>query len=248
MQADGIDRLSRTVQSLHAHVSDDWTTKRVLDILEEDRAKVRAQVATRLHDLELANGSKEEALAISVLQRLPLSPASMQIHRSSTRCREFDDTAATMPFTSQRALKRRLKQPPSVSWQVAVHRFPIGVLTIFTRDTSISNEQEGPKSRSQQKSWSMTVTLFPVRWIAQRALQLSIVSRFPSFGAPSLTWSLDQAAYNDDSQLLRCLKYCDVDGLIALFQSTRARPTDIIAPWGNSLLHVCYLIQLKRRH
>lgn len=256
MQADGINRLSKSVQSLHAHASDDWAAKRVLDILEEAKPNVRVDIAKRLHDLELDNGSEKEAQAITTLQRLPLSPASIQIQRTSTRSRDFhevdtvipilDDVAATKPFASQRHLKSRQKQRPTVSWQVAVHKFPIGVLTVFTRNASISNEQRGPNSSREQTSWSLTLTLFPARWIAQRALRLSIASIFPVFGAPSLTWSLDQAAFNDDPQLLSCLKYCDVDALVELFQSGRARPTDIIAPWGNSLLHVRCMNQLMR--
>jgi hypothetical protein len=59
IQTDGIEQLYKSVQSLHAHASDDWAAKRVLDVLEADEKNVRIHIAKRLHDVELEDASEK---------------------------------------------------------------------------------------------------------------------------------------------------------------------------------------------
>jgi len=129
-------------------------------------------------------------------------------------------------------------QPVSVKWGLSIYRYPIGILTVHTREGSYADSRGTDSRLPSQDAYTVNLSLFPSRWIASIAVQLTLDLRLPQFGAPFMKWTITQAAYNDNADLLRCLRQADISGLKLLLQDGKAQATDLLAPWGNSLLHV----------
>lgn len=119
---------------------------------------------------------------------------------------------------------------------LSVHHFPIGLLHVkeMKKRTTYNN------STSARNDWSYAIefSLFPSSWIANRIIHLSLDMHSGHNRAPSINLALKQACYNENPSLIRCVRRGDIPGLQKLFEEGEARPTDIVAPWGDSLLHV----------
>ncbi|TKA78351.1 hypothetical protein B0A49_01233 [Cryomyces minteri] len=143
----------------------------------------------------------------------------------------YEEKMLSVPLRSH----RKVRLPRGSSWQLSMHQFPIGMLTIAT--SSAEGEQDSADHEEKIGFWSIKLSLYPASWIANRVVQLSFDLYGCKIGAPSFTWNLKQSAYNQDPDLLQCLHSGNVSGLRKLFKDKRARATDVVAPWGNSLLH-----------
>ena len=120
--------------------------------------------------------------------------------------------------------------------QLSVYNIPIGLLTVGT--TSRMRALPNPGKAYSNWSYDIEFSLFPPTWIANRVVTFSMSSRSTFGGAPSLNWNIRQTAYNSSPLLATSLKGADIPALQRLFWEGEARPTDCLAPWGNSLLHV----------
>lgn len=130
------------------------------------------------------------------------------------------------------ALTRRLGPSAfkkTISWRLSVYRFPIGTLTVER-----SRKQKGDDSAENQE-YHVYFSLYPPTWLATRAIKFSL-SLGGEFAAPVCT--IKSEMYNSDPRLLQAINSGEIGQLKALFFEGVARPTDIIAPWGNTLLHV----------
>lgn len=117
-----------------------------------------------------------------------------------------------------------------------IHHFPVGYLHVkeMKKRTTYNN------SASARHGWSYAIgfSLFPPSWIANRIIHLSLDLHSGYNRAPSFNLALRQACYNGNPSLIRCVRGGDIPGLQKLFEEGEARPTDIVAPWSDSLLHV----------
>lgn len=249
-----VDRLLESAQSLQASFEQDAATRRILDSLEDDGMHLADRVNERLHNIPSDGCSPEERRALSLLQELAVTRSCVQAKAQVKHLTDQELVAAPENMRRQygpdevihkRSLSHNsrnqascLQGTVSASWQLSIHRYSVGVLTIYRTEASFRGRNGLGAVDRGQSSCSVTLSLFPAKWIATIALRLSINLSFPRSGAPSLTWKVKQAACNDDPELLRCLRGADVDGLCQLLDDGRARTTDILAPWGNSLLHV----------
>lgn len=139
-----------------------------------------------------------------------------------------------------RSLRRKIPfgAKQCVLGRLSVHHFPIGVVSIaVTQKLTLDNT-----TKKHQENWSylFDFNLYPPSWIASRAITLSLSASSALGVAPSINWSLKQAYYNSNPSLAICLQNADIPGLRRLFAEGEARPSDQLAPWGNSLLHVTF--------
>lgn len=138
------------------------------------------------------------------------------------------------PWTPPFHLKRPGLQ--SIVGTLFIHHFPIGFLHIkeMKERTTYNNKT----SARNDWSYSIEFSLFPSSWIANRIIRISLAMHGGHNRAPSIGLALKQALYNDSPLLVNCMRSGDITGLKRLFGEGEARPTDFVAPWGDSLLHV----------
>lgn len=119
---------------------------------------------------------------------------------------------------------------------LSMYNFPIGILQL----KEMKKRTTYDKSTSARNDWSYAIefSLFPSSWISKRIIRLSLAMHGGLNRAPSIDLALKQACYNDNPSLTRYIHSGDIPGLQKLFEEGEARPTDVVAPWGDSLLHV----------
>lgn len=119
---------------------------------------------------------------------------------------------------------------------LSIYNFPIGFLHV----KEMKKRKTYNNSTSARNDWSYAIefSLFPSSWIANRIIRLSLDMHGGHNRAPSIDFALKQACYNNSPSLINCVRSGDIPGLQKLFGEGEARPTDIVAPWGDSLLHV----------
>ena len=129
---------------------------------------------------------------------------------------------------------QRASESVTENWDLAIHKFPLGRMTI--RKTSQRMRKKACRGQNHQSTIALTYTLYPAPWIANKIIELSLRRE-----SSSISCGLEICSYNQDPMLVNCLRNGDIPGLKILFASGKARPTDILAPWGNSFLHVSQL-------
>lgn len=131
-----------------------------------------------------------------------------------------------------------LKRPglQSIVGTLSMYHFPIGFLHVKETKTRTTYHN----STSARKDWSYAIEfcLFPSPWIANRIIRFSLALQGGHDRAPSINLALKQACYNNSPSLMNCMRGADILGLQKLFEEGEARPTDVVAPWADSLLHV----------
>lgn len=140
----------------------------------------------------------------------------------------------TDPWTSPFHLTRPGLQ--SIVGTLCIHHFPIGFL--HTKEMKKRTTYNNKTSARNDWSYSIEFSLFPLSWIANRIIRISLDMHGGHNRAPSIDLALKQACYNDNPLLVNCVRSGDIPGLQRLFAEGEARPTDVVAPWADSLLHV----------
>lgn len=145
------------------------------------------------------------------------------------------------PWAETRGPKRPQRAVRSVTeyWNLAIYNFIVGTMTV--RKTSQRMEQKACREQDHRTSSAVTFTLYLAPWIANKIIELGFGLRKSRRESPSISWSLGSRSYNQNPMLVNCLHDGDIHGLESLFTSGEAKPTDILAPWGNSFLHVSLL-------
>lgn len=145
------------------------------------------------------------------------------------------------PWATTRGPKSPQRPTRSVTeyWDLAIYKFPLGRMTV--RKISRRVEQNVCRRQSHQSSIAINFTLYPAPWIANKIIELRFGLRSSRPNSSSISWSLRSCSYNQNPMLVDCLHKGDICTLKGLFASGEAKPTDILAPWGNSFLHVSQL-------
>ena len=173
--------------------------------------------------------------------------------RTSVECGPETSTTSPCPNAkhtpkdlSQSHIKRKSRRRSQGSaklvterWSVAFYNFTIGTMTV--RRISQQVKQKTWREHDHQTSSAVTFSLYPAPWIANRIIELSFVLKTSRYESPSISPNLESRSYNQNPRLLNCLHNGDISGLKTLFTRGEAKPKDILAPWGNSLLHVSRL-------
>lgn len=82
-------------------------------------------------------------------------------------------------------------------------------------------------------SWHYDIVLHPLSHLTEVLYRVQIDM------SPGWKFSVNpmRYAFNRSTELKSCLDRGDLQGLYQLFATNQARPDDLIAPWGNTLLH-----------
>lgn len=124
----------------------------------------------------------------------------------------------------------------SVVGTLSLYHFPIGFLHV--KETKTGKTYQNSTSPRNDWSYAIEFCLFPSPWIANRIIRLSLALQGGHDRAPSINLALKQACYNKSPSLINSMRSGDITGLQKLFEEGEARPTDVLAPWADSLLHV----------
>ncbi len=230
--------------------------------LRNDGADLLRHIKRELHVMKLNERTEEHELALNYLQSIPISENVLRIktkpsERLSRSLQEFSMNAQAYNRDKQpshdlvptqfSSTENRLDSwaPPShlkrsglqsIVGTLSIHHFPIGFLHVkeMEKKTAYNN------STSARNDWSYAIefSLFPSSWIANRVIRISLAMHSRHNRPPSIDLALKQACYNESPFLVNCVRGGDIPGLQKLFGEGEARPTDVVAPWGDSLLHV----------
>lgn len=176
--------------------------------------------------------TKEHQLALNCLQSIPIGEHGLHIEPQPSTGTDLGFREPPLPFISRRwPLARQ-----TVAGTLYIHHFPIGFLHV--RETRKTRTYNNSNSASNDWSYALEFSLFPPSWIASSVIQISIAIDAAQHRAPLLDWAVKQECHNNNPSLITCMAKSDIVGLQSLFSEGEARPTDLVAPWGNSLLHV----------
>lgn len=199
-------------------------------------------VQSRLEELSTKASTEEEQVALRFLYHISSTPESLHLSRTEE---SNHDTSQPSRFLENRTeggprwhetdlpismVRSRVLHPSrkSISWKLSVYHLLIGTLRI---ERSIKHK--GPTESAYEAH--IHFGLYPPTWLANKVISISL-GLGGDFVAPVCSLRLE--VYNQDPALLRVLHSGDIQGLKNLFLKGMARPTDIIAPRGNTLLHV----------
>lgn len=231
--------------------------------LQVDEADWLRRIQRQLRVMKLDECTEENQLALNCLQSMPISEyvISTETKASTANPEQFprplqefwrdaqvDNQASHNLVPTQFSPAGKAVDSWASPWPLErpglqtivgtlfIHNFPVGFLHVkeMKKRTAYDN------SASARNDWSYAIdfSLFPPSWIANRIIHLSLDLHSGYNRAPSINLALKQACYNGNPSLIRCLRRGDIPGLQKLFEEGEARPTDIVAPWGDSLLHV----------
>lgn len=103
-----------------------------------------------------------------------------------------------------------------------------------TTDYGLEEEYNIP---NEEESWKILDLMISMPWLSSRVLKAT----FRSGGTqviPGFTYHISMPVFNSNPDLLDASRRCDVKKLRVLFARKQAHPTDLLAPFGKSLLHV----------
>ncbi|RYP09084.1 hypothetical protein DL765_008564 [Monosporascus sp. GIB2] len=89
------------------------------------------------------------------------------------------------------------------------------------------------KTAKKESKWLVDIALHPLPTLTNSVFRLLV--GWSSNGV--FTFSPRRHSFNRDPELKQCLDRGDISGLCRMFSDGRAAPDDLLAPWGNSLLH-----------
>ena len=115
----------------------------------------------------------------------------------------------------------------------SVYRFPIGILCITRSGKRMVQNIEDPSEEQE-----LSFTFAPPSWLTAAIVTVSFTVHTMQTGAPGFRWSSSTTTWSQNPVLARYVFMCNISGLKRLFLEKKARPTDLLAPSGRTLLHV----------
>ena len=260
-----LSRLAHSAESLE--ISLQHALAQVEQPSQNSVENLHQRVSQEIRKLTSNGCDKEQQRALSFLRNLPINRDCLRLERASASEHSCSALESCNPAPELRQWETRNKlyhpsdqekenpqylrnhgqfaspqcRPPNkpkrcVLGRLLIHKLPIGVLSVRVSE-SVTRQKQPTKGR---KDWSYAIefSLYPHTWLASRVITLSMTASSTFGDATSFSWNLKQAHYNSSQQLSSYLQNADIPGLQRLFMEGDARPTDLLAPWGYSLLHV----------
>ncbi|KAH6982646.1 hypothetical protein EDB80DRAFT_864021 [Ilyonectria destructans] len=124
----------------------------------------------------------------------------------------------------------------SVAYELKCRMFNFYIPLGFVSGKRIKSCTPSKKDQGlpEQKSWCLDVFLYPFTFWSRSALRLTL--RQDSLSG-DVKFTLQTYSYNHNADLRRHLNAGNATAIRQMFASGQARPTDILASTGNSLLH-----------
>lgn len=146
--------------------------------------------------------------------------------------------SSTENFMDSCAPPFHFKRPglQSIVGTLSMYHFPIGSLHV--KEMKTRTRYNNSITPCNEWSYAVEFSLIPSSWIANKIIQFSVALHGGQNRAPSIDLALKQACYNNSPSLIKCVRSGDIPRLQKLFEEGEARPTDVVAPSGDSLLHV----------
>lgn len=200
--------------------------------LRDDGADWSRRIQQEFRLLKLDDCTEEYRLALNCLQSVPITENGLHIETKPSTETDLGSGLPPSPFKSPRWPPER----QAVAGTLYIHHFPLGFLHV--KETKKRTTYNNCTSARNNWSYAIDFSLFPPSWIANSVIQFSIAMHATHYRAPLINWTINQECYNHNPSLITYMESSDIFGLQNLFAEGEARPTDIVAPWGNSLLHV----------
>lgn len=128
-----------------------------------------------------------------------------------------------------------------LGWKWSVHQLGIGRVSMATSEQHITtdyglDEEEYDDIQNEEEMLKMIDLTVSMPWISPRVLKASLCSGGAWFSG--FSYEISMPMFNSNPDLLDASRRCDVHKMRVLFARKQAHPTDLLAPWGKSLLHV----------
>ncbi|KAL5389245.1 hypothetical protein DPSP01_002558 [Paraphaeosphaeria sporulosa] len=230
LQSKKLDRLASSANTFHATMKNELRATQKL--LSEENKVVINTVKREVRTLNYRLPNEE-----TILSQLQLHGAEL----------------ATLAPSSEELLPGYEEPPPTYleamtesasSTQVLVSckflsaKLPLGILTIRKSSTQAWTKGNGCDTNEwSQSSSKIEFSLFPVPWLTKTVVHLSFGLKGRGDATPDISWKLKQRHYNSDPRLMMNLNLGNVSAIQEMFRKREASPHDLIAPWGNTLLH-----------
>lgn len=212
--------------------SQQQTVENFRESLRDDGADWSRRIQEAFRMTKPDECTEEHQLALNCLQTVPLSENGLHIETKPWTETDLGSRVPPSPFQSPRwPLAKQ-----TVAGTLYIHHFPIGFLHV--RETRKRTRYNNRNSAGNDWSYAIGFSLFPPSWISSSVIQISIAMHAADHRAPLIDWTINKESYNNNSSLITCMEGSDILGLQNLFAQGEARPTDVVAPWGDSLLHV----------
>jgi hypothetical protein len=225
-----LERLSVTTKSLHTVVKREFYTTQKL--ISEENKLVVERVESEIRGL--SHKLPNESAIVSHLRQhgADIVPIDAETHNYLP---SYDEaTRASQMLVSCKFLAVQL---------------PLGLLTVRKTSTEAWHGSNGGVDRGTQNLRSrLEFTLFPASWLSRTVIQIYFRWKRPAGSdAPDVNFGLKQRHYNQNPSLVRLLNLGDIRGIQAMLLRSEASPHDLLAPWGNTLLHVSHTSMLYDR-
>lgn len=238
LRDDGADFLRHIQRELHVMKLDECTEEHELALNYLQSIPIRENVLRIETRPSAATVKDPERLSRSLQQELSMNAQAYNRDKQPSHDlvpAQFSSTENSLDSWAPPSHLKRSGLQSKVG-TLSIHHFPIGFLHVkeMGKRTAYKN------STSARNDWSYAIefSLFPSSWIANRVIRISLAMHSGHNRPPSIDLALKQACYNDSPLLVNCVRSGDIPGLQKLFGEGEARPTDVVAPWGDSLLHV----------
>lgn len=251
-QSAKLDMILAGSRALEARLEREHTSAVVSTVIRQNQRDLGEHVSDRLRSIDVSECDPEERQMISFVQNLSSEPRTLGLHDESLlptisvnaidapkrRQHGPDVDIASIGRSSGSVIHSLPNYKATAAWQLMLHKFPVGVLTVASYQKETYDQQSGRTGQPASTHWSITFNLFPAKWIASQAVKLTFATNPSRFTAPNSGWDVALPSYNDDAAVLACVRKCDTDRFAALLSEGRARCTDLVGSWANSLLHV----------
>jgi hypothetical protein len=231
LQSKKLDQLATSASTFHSSVKSELRTTQRL-VSEEHRViveKVKSEVRA------LSRQLPEEASILSQLQRH--GAEVMPVSISDDKPLDYNEPP---PSYLQSLMDSAPASQLLVSCQFFSVKLPLGLLTVRKLFTNTRMEEsQYSAGASSQSSSQVEFSLFPVPWLTKTVIHMSFgLKGTTGEGTPDMSWKLKQRHYNNNPNLVKFLNLGNISAIQNMFRKSEASPHDLLAPWGNTLLHV----------
>lgn len=157
---------------------------------------------------------------------------------SSYEAGNKSDTQLGRSNTVSSALDLQYPVPKLFAWRWINYRSPVGRLTLGLARRSVAERGECGSGELLPELYEIELSYETPSWISNNIIRLTRQARQYLYGHVGFKWSLTTESYNSHPLLIEAINSGNITMLENLFSQRLARPTDLIAPRGRSLLHV----------
>lgn len=183
------------------------------------RISLANRISAQIETMAPKSNDSQQEIVKSILKESILSPeANLQIR----------------PAVEAKPTRRGFSTVTKYELFCRVFRVDIPLGIVWGSQSTKRKTQKTFKKVKEEKKWQLDIVLHPLPALTNMVFRLLV--GWSSNGA--FSFQPRRYGYNHNPELRQCLNRGDMSGLCDMFSEGLASPDDLIAPWGNSLLHV----------